>query len=129
LWLEGNLELPTLVKDMTNPEEEDYRTKVIKFIDGVFTECLDESSGRDIQKTHKVTDEDTDLIHDPTYLDQAFEEEANFVAYCCQIHSHSATCSSLFGPNGVTSQSSTTQKKLETLAVFNSSYMKERRQI
>ena len=95
LWLEGNMQLPSLVKDMANPAEEEYRQKVQAFIDDVFTECLDESYGREIRKTRKVTDYDDELnqlMHNPSHLRKAFKGEANFVAYCCQIHGHTGTC-------------------------------------
>jgi hypothetical protein len=88
MWFTANMELDKLSKDMANSEEEEYRQKVIAFIDDVFTECLDAEESREIRKERKVTDEDPALMTDPSYLKQAFESEANFVAFC----SHSATC-------------------------------------
>ena len=46
MWLEGNVDLPTLSKSMRNPEEEEYRNKVTTKVDDIFTESLDYAAGR-----------------------------------------------------------------------------------
>jgi Helitron helicase-like domain at N-terminus len=38
LWLDANMYLPTLLKDMEKPENEDYREQVCEYIDSVFSE-------------------------------------------------------------------------------------------
>ena len=96
LWLEGNLEHAQLMKAMANPTEEAYEQKVKHFVDDVFTECLDEDQGKDIRRGRKVTEIPPELIHDPQLLRETFDAEANFAAYCCQIHTHSATCLKYF---------------------------------
>jgi hypothetical protein len=92
LWLEGNLEQAQLIKAMADPAEEAYRQKVEDFVDDIFTECLDENQGKEIRRGQKVTEVPPELVHDAQHLRETFEAEANFVAYCCQIHTHSATC-------------------------------------
>jgi len=92
MWWAGNLQLHTLGQDFAGPEGQEYRDKVTAFVDDIFSETLDENQGREIRRTRKVTDEEPRLVNDMAYLDEAFDAEANFVAYCCQIHSHSATC-------------------------------------
>jgi helitron helicase-like protein len=38
LWLDANMHLPTLLKDMAKPENEGYREQVCGYIDSVFSE-------------------------------------------------------------------------------------------
>jgi hypothetical protein len=92
IWFTGNIELHKLSIDMANPEEEEYQRKVIAFVNDVFTECLDAEEGSEIRKYRKVTDIDKAIITDSSFLKDAFESEANFVAFCSQVHSHSPTC-------------------------------------
>jgi hypothetical protein len=46
LWLDGNLDLANLVRDMAKPDEGEYRSKVKSFVDDVFTATLDEALRR-----------------------------------------------------------------------------------
>ena len=91
LWLEGNDDQANLVNDMSNPDNDAYKRKVESYIDDVFSECLDESKGREIRKTRKVTEVSTELIHDYSFLKETFEAESNFAAFYSQIHTHSPT--------------------------------------
>ncbi|XP_044721141.1 Arrestin-lik [Hirsutella rhossiliensis] len=50
LWLDGNMRLPNLMGDMANPAEESYRAQVIRYIDSVFHECLDEDAGKAVRQ-------------------------------------------------------------------------------
>ncbi|KAK3331359.1 hypothetical protein B0H66DRAFT_613716 [Apodospora peruviana] len=50
LWLEGNMELPSLVDDMANRDEEEYRAQVVRYLDSVFHESLDEEAGKAVRK-------------------------------------------------------------------------------
>ena len=36
------MRLPSLMDDMAEPEEEEYRVQVVRYLDLVFHECLDE---------------------------------------------------------------------------------------
>jgi hypothetical protein len=92
LWLEGNMELPTLIDDMAAPEEEDYRARVVRYLDSVFHECLDEEAGKAIRKERKPIDPVAGMMRDTEALAAAFDSESNYIAYCCQVHSHTHTC-------------------------------------
>ncbi|KAM5344579.1 hypothetical protein ACJ41O_013114 [Fusarium nematophilum] len=92
LWLEGNMELPSLIDDMAEPEEEEYRAQVVRYLDSVFNECLDEEAGRAVRKERKPIDPIEEIMHDTEALTAAFDNESNYIAYCCQVHSHTYTC-------------------------------------
>ncbi|XP_044714444.1 ATP-dependent DNA helicase PIF1 [Hirsutella rhossiliensis] len=70
LWLDGNMRLPNLVDDMANPAEEGYRAQVTR------------------KPIHPVEE----VMTSTSALTAAFEDESNFIAYCCQVHSHTYTC-------------------------------------
>ncbi|KJZ70132.1 hypothetical protein HIM_10473 [Hirsutella minnesotensis 3608] len=53
LWLHGNMRLPNLMDDMANPAEEAYRGQVIRYVDSVFHECLDEDAGKAVRQQRK----------------------------------------------------------------------------
>ncbi|KAJ3454832.1 hypothetical protein MRS44_013432 [Fusarium solani] len=92
LWLEGNMRLPSLIDEMANPEEEEYRGQVVRYLDSVFHECLDEEAGKAIRKERKPIDPVEEIMHDTEALAAAFDNESNYIAYCCQVHSHTYTC-------------------------------------
>ncbi|KAK7420728.1 hypothetical protein QQZ08_010263 [Neonectria magnoliae] len=91
LWLEGNIELPSLIDDMAKPEEEEYRAQVVRYLDSVFNECLDEEAGKAIRKGRKPIDPVEGIMHNTEALAAAFDNESNYIAYCCQVHSHTYT--------------------------------------
>ncbi|KAM4063383.1 ATP-dependent DNA helicase PIF1 [Hirsutella rhossiliensis] len=92
LWLDGNMRLPNLIDDMANPAEEAYRAQVIRYIDSVFHECLDEDAGKAVRQERKPIDPVEEVMTSTSALTAAFEDESNFIAYCCQVHSHTYTC-------------------------------------
>jgi hypothetical protein len=93
LWLDGNLDLANLVRDMANPDEEEYRSKVKNFVDDVFTATLDEALANEaVESGKKTTVVRPELMHDAEWLSGEFEREANFIASRCQVHHHTATC-------------------------------------
>ena len=53
LWLHGNMRLPSLIDDMANPEEGEFRAKAVRYLDSVFYECLDEDAGKAIRQDRK----------------------------------------------------------------------------
>ncbi len=55
LWLHGNLELANLVQDLANPKEAEYREKVKRFVDDVFTETLNEATAKEAAGRGKKT--------------------------------------------------------------------------
>jgi hypothetical protein len=92
LWLEGNMQLPSLIDDMAKPEEEEYRAQVVRYLDSVFHECLDENAGNAVRQERKPIHPDEGMMNSTEALTAAFENESNYIAYCCQIHSHTYTC-------------------------------------
>ncbi|KAJ3568908.1 hypothetical protein NPX13_g6264 [Xylaria arbuscula] len=92
LWLEGNMQLPSLVDDMAKPEEEEYRTQVTRYMDSVFHECLNEEAGKVVRKERKPIDPVEEMMHGIDALAAIFDKESNYIAYCCQVHSHTYTC-------------------------------------
>ncbi|KJZ68594.1 hypothetical protein HIM_12014 [Hirsutella minnesotensis 3608] len=92
LWLEGNMQLPSLVDDMAKPEEEGYRAQVVRYLDSVFHECLDEEAGKAVRKERKPIDPVEGIMHNTEALAAVFDKESNYIAYCCQVHSHTYTC-------------------------------------
>jgi hypothetical protein len=93
LWLDGNLDLADLVRDMANPDEGEYRSKVKSFVDDVFTATLNEALAKEATESgKKITAVEPELMHDAEWLSGELEREANFVASRCQVHHHTATC-------------------------------------
>ncbi|KJZ68923.1 hypothetical protein HIM_11690 [Hirsutella minnesotensis 3608] len=92
LWLHGNVQLPNLMDDMANPEEEAYRAQVIRYVDSVFHEYLDEDAGKAMRQQRKPIHPVEEVMASTSALTAAFEDESNFIAYCCQVHSHTYTC-------------------------------------
>lgn len=92
LWLHGNLQLPSLCNDMADPQEEEYRARVIRYVDSVFHECLDEKAGQTIRKERKPIQPVEEMMNNSEALTTAFEAESNYIAYCSQVHSHTFTC-------------------------------------
>ncbi|KAM4067705.1 PIF1-like helicase [Hirsutella rhossiliensis] len=92
LWLEGNMQLPSLVDDMAKPDEEGYRAQVVRYLDSVFNECLDEEAGKAVRKERKPIDPVEGMMHNTEALAAVFDKESNYIAYCCQVHSHTYTC-------------------------------------
>ena len=93
LWLDGNLNLADLVRDMANLDEEEYRSKVKSFVDDVFTATLDEALAKEaVESGKKITVVEPELMHNVERLSAEFEDEANFIASRCQVHHHTATC-------------------------------------
>ena len=92
LWLHGNIALPSLINDIANPEEDEYRNQVIRYLDSIFHECLDEDAGKAIRRNRKPIHPVDDMMNSTKTLSTAFETESNYIAYCCQVHSHTYTC-------------------------------------
>ncbi|KAJ6436571.1 hypothetical protein O9K51_10813 [Purpureocillium lavendulum] len=59
---------------MANPDEGAYRAQVVRYVDSVFHECLDEDAGKVFPNSYRGL------------------RRANFIAHCCQVHSHTFTC-------------------------------------
>ncbi|KAG6996878.1 ATP-dependent DNA helicase pfh1 [Fusarium oxysporum f. sp. conglutinans] len=92
LWLAGNMQLPSLIDDMADPAEAEYRGRVVQYVDSVFHECLDENAGNAVRQERKPIHPDEGIMNSTEALTAAFENESNYIAYCCQAHSHTYTC-------------------------------------
>uniref|UniRef100_A0A8H7NHJ9 Helitron helicase-like domain-containing protein n=1 Tax=Bionectria ochroleuca TaxID=29856 RepID=A0A8H7NHJ9_BIOOC len=92
LWLHGNMELPLLVDDIADPREEEHCARVVCYMDSVFYECLDEDAGKALRQDRKPIDTVEEMMNDTEALTAAFDAESNFIAYCCQVYSHTYTC-------------------------------------
>ncbi|KAH6955959.1 PIF1-like helicase-domain-containing protein [Ilyonectria sp. MPI-CAGE-AT-0026] len=77
---------------MADPQEEEYRARVIRYADSVFHECLDEKAGKTIRKERKPIQPVEEMMKSTEALTTAFEDESNYIAYCSQVHSHTFTC-------------------------------------
>lgn len=84
LWLDGNLALLDLVRNMADPNKGGYRSKVKSFIDDIFTETLNEALAKEaVERGRKTTVVEPELMHDVEWLLRGFEREANFIASRC----------------------------------------------
>ncbi|KAL6406099.1 hypothetical protein AUP68_10662 [Ilyonectria robusta] len=92
LWLHGNMQLPSLIDDLADPEEEEYRAQVTRYVDSVFHECLNENAGKVVRQERKPIHPVEEMMNSTEALTAAFDDESNFIAYCCQVHSHTHTC-------------------------------------
>jgi len=92
LWLEGNMGLPSLIDDMANHNETEYRASVTRYINSVYHECLDEQAGKATRQDRKPIHPVVDMMNRIDALTEAFENESNYIAYCCQVQSHTYTC-------------------------------------
>ncbi|KJZ68118.1 hypothetical protein HIM_12488 [Hirsutella minnesotensis 3608] len=77
---------------MANPAEGAYRAQVIRYVDSVFHECLDEDAGKAVRQQRKPIHPVEEVMASTSALTAAFDDESNFIAYCCQVHSHTFTC-------------------------------------
>ncbi|KAJ6436030.1 reverse transcriptase [Purpureocillium lavendulum] len=91
LWLDGNVQLPSLIDDMANPDEGAYRASgpLRRFR---LHECLDEDAGKAVRKERKPIQPIAEMMASSQTLTAAFDDESNFIAHCCQVHSHTFTC-------------------------------------
>jgi hypothetical protein len=77
------MELPSLIDNIADPREEEYRARVLRYIDSVFHECLDEDAGKTLRQERKPIHPIEEMMNDTEALSAAFNAESNFIAYCC----------------------------------------------
>ncbi|KAJ3552042.1 hypothetical protein NPX13_g11212 [Xylaria arbuscula] len=77
---------------MANPGQEEYRSRVVRYLNSVFHECLDENAGKAVRQERKPIHPVEEMMHNTEALSTAFNNESNYIAYCCQVHSHTYTC-------------------------------------
>ncbi|KAL6404463.1 hypothetical protein AUP68_13856 [Ilyonectria robusta] len=76
LWLHGNMQLPSLIDDFANPEEEEYRGQVTWYMDSVFNECLDETDGKVVRQDRKSIHSVEEMMNNTEALVAAFADES-----------------------------------------------------
>ncbi|KAL8284658.1 hypothetical protein RB597_008496 [Gaeumannomyces tritici] len=92
LWLQGNMQLSSLLSDIQGDDQAAYRERVAEYVDSVFTEDLDEEAYAGVRAGRSVTSDVSSLLDNTTQFAASFEEEANFCAGATQVHTHSPTC-------------------------------------
>ncbi|KAM6513724.1 hypothetical protein FALCPG4_016094 [Fusarium falciforme] len=92
LWLQGNINLSSLMSDVRRENQAAYRDRVIEYIDTVFTEDLDAEAYAAMRAGRSVSAEISSLLDNMAQFEASFEEEANFCAGATQVHTHSPTC-------------------------------------
>ncbi|PVH90925.1 hypothetical protein DM02DRAFT_647465 [Periconia macrospinosa] len=92
LWLQGNMDLSSILGGVEGEGQAAYRDQIIQYVDSVFTEDLDQEASSVLQAERSVTSDISSLLQDSERLAANFDEEANFCAGATQIHTHSPTC-------------------------------------
>ncbi|KAK2005446.1 hypothetical protein LZ32DRAFT_673453, partial [Colletotrichum eremochloae] len=92
LWLDENIRLPYLFQDLSEPDQAGYGEQVCVYIDSVYSECCDVPRARRYRRWDSVFTNIKHLTADSYKLSESFDDEANWVAYRCQMHSCGATC-------------------------------------
>ncbi|KAF1807901.1 hypothetical protein P152DRAFT_469269 [Eremomyces bilateralis CBS 781.70] len=92
LWLQGNMELSSILQDHNREDQVAYQERVAQYVDSVFTEDLDHEAFCAVRAERSVTSDISPLLENREQFGAAFDEEANFCAGATQIHTHSPTC-------------------------------------
>ncbi|KJZ69967.1 hypothetical protein HIM_10638 [Hirsutella minnesotensis 3608] len=92
LWLLGNAHLSSMLAGIDGEGQAAYRERIVKYVDSVFSEDLDQEGFCAIQAERSVTSDISQLLADKGRFSASFDEEANFCAGATQIHTHSPTC-------------------------------------
>ncbi|KAM4066448.1 PIF1-like helicase [Hirsutella rhossiliensis] len=92
LWLHGNAHLSSMLADIHGEDQAAYRERIVRYIDSVFSEDLDQESFCAVQAERSVTGGIGSLLDNAAQFSAAFIEEANFCAGATQVHTHSPTC-------------------------------------
>ncbi|KAM4061630.1 PIF1-like helicase [Hirsutella rhossiliensis] len=89
---EGNAHLSSMLVDIHGEDQAEYRERIVRYVDSVFSEDLDQEGFCAIQAERSVTLDISQLLGDERQFSASFDEEANFCAGATQIHTHSPTC-------------------------------------
>ncbi|KAM4062523.1 ATP-dependent DNA helicase PIF1 [Hirsutella rhossiliensis] len=92
LWLDGNTRLSWMLADSDGEEQAAYRERIVRYVDSVFSEDLDQEGFCAVQAERSATSDISSLLDSAEQFSASFEEEANFCAGATQIHTHSPTC-------------------------------------
>ncbi|OBS15743.1 hypothetical protein FPOA_13469 [Fusarium poae] len=88
LWLQGNMHLSSILRDVEEEDQAAYREGIIQYVDSVFAEDLDQEASSTVQAERSVTSDISSLLENSQQFAAAFDEEANFCAGATQIHTH-----------------------------------------
>ncbi|XP_044715093.1 PIF1 protein [Hirsutella rhossiliensis] len=80
LWLHGNAHLSSMLADIHGEDQAAYRERIVRYIDSVFSEDLDQESFCAVQAERSVTGGIGSLLDNAAQFSAAFIEEANFCA-------------------------------------------------
>ncbi|OAQ58651.1 ATP-dependent DNA helicase PIF1 [Pochonia chlamydosporia 170] len=92
LWLHGNMNMSSIFADAQSENQRTYRERIVRYVDSVFSEELDQEGFCAIKAERSVTADISTLLGNSGQLSGMFDEEANFCAGATQIHTHSPTC-------------------------------------
>lgn len=92
IWFYGAFDLPLIINTLQNPHEETFRKRVVLFLENLISKNVDYESGRNDQKSRNLQDVNFAMVNCQMDLDEQFERQANFSAYCRQLHTHTLTC-------------------------------------
>ncbi|KAM4056436.1 PIF1-like helicase [Hirsutella rhossiliensis] len=92
LWLQGNAHLSSMLADIHGEDQAAYRERIMRYVDSVFSEDLDQEGFCAVQAERSVTADISSLLNNTEQFSAAFDEEANFCAGATQVHTHSPTC-------------------------------------
>ena len=102
IWLNGNLQLPQIVKlfseGQSNPATDDIKADLKRRIetwsDCIFCQTLNEEDAIQVAAEHPdvYTPLEELKSEDPTVAWEAFKRDSNRVAYNSQLHRHTETC-------------------------------------
>ncbi|XP_044715248.1 PIF1-like helicase domain-containing protein [Hirsutella rhossiliensis] len=82
----------SMLADIHGEDQAAYRERIVRYIDSVFSEDLDQESFCAVQAERSVTGGIGSLLDNAAQFSAAFIEEANFCAGATQVHTHSPTC-------------------------------------
>ncbi|XP_044718720.1 PIF1-like helicase domain-containing protein [Hirsutella rhossiliensis] len=92
LWLHGNAHLSSMLADIHGEDQAANRERIIRYVDSVFSEDLDQEGFCAVQAERSVTSDISSLLDNTEQFSAAFDQEANFCAGATQVHTHSPTC-------------------------------------
>ncbi|XP_044715320.1 ATP-dependent DNA helicase PIF1 [Hirsutella rhossiliensis] len=82
----------SMLADIHGEDQAAYRERIIRYVDSVFSEDLDQEGFCAVQAERSVTSDISSMLDNTEQFSAAFDEEANFCAGATQVHTHSPTC-------------------------------------
>ncbi|KAM4061529.1 PIF1-like helicase [Hirsutella rhossiliensis] len=82
----------SMLADIHGEDQAANRERIIRYVDSVFSEDLDQEGFCAVQAERSVTSDISSLLDNTEQFSAAFDQEANFCAGATQVHTHSPTC-------------------------------------